>query len=266
MTQPSLFISHGAPDVVIAPSEVRSYLIELGQSLLANGKPDAIVVTSAHFETGSPQVVSDPNPEMIYDFGGFAPELYEITYPAPGDADLASQVSALLTEAGISNHVNTKRGYDHGAWTPLKLMFPDADIPVVQLSIQPQLDADHHFKVGKALKSLREKNILVIGSGHITHNLRAVFNAMRGGIVDQEMARKTDEFTDWIADKLTSGETGDLLGWQQSAPYAVENHPTPEHFFPLFTALGAGGEGARAERLHTSKQYGMFVSDVWQFA
>jgi 4,5-DOPA dioxygenase extradiol len=203
---------------------------------------------------------------MIYDFGGFSAELYEMKYPAPGNADLAGEVSTLLNEAGISNTCNNKRGYDHGTWTPLKLMFPDADIPVVQLSIQPQLNASHHFKVGMALNSLREKNILFVGSGHITHNLRAVFGAMRGGVVDKEMARKTDEFTDWIADKLTSGEMEALLDWQKSAPYAIENHPTPEHFFPLFTAMGAGGKNPRAERLHTSRQYGMFVSDIWQFA
>ena len=195
MKQPSLFISHGAPDIVISPSQVRSFLIDLGKETGARRKPEAIVIASAHHETQALEVVSDPHPGMIYDFGGFAPELYEMRYPAPGDTALAGKVAGLLKKAGIKNSLNTHRGYDHGSWTPLMLMFPDADIPIVQLSIQPHRDAAHHYAVGRALSGLGDENILVIGSGHITHNLRAVFGAMRGGIIDQAKAEKTDRFT-----------------------------------------------------------------------
>ncbi len=265
MRQPSLFISHGGPDIVLGRSEVAAFLAMQGREILERSKPDAIVIASAHFETGQPRVVSDPKPGMIYDFGGFQPELYQMTYPAPGSPPVASVVLEGLKAAGFAAEAVSERGYDHGAWTILKLMFPDADIPVVQVSIQPQEDASHHFALGKALAKLRDSNILVIGSGHITHNLRAVFAAMRHGHVDQTMVAKTKAFTGWIADHLVKGEIDEVLNWRTHAPHALENHPTPEHLMPLFVAAGAGGEKSSAKLLHKSVQHGLLQSDIWEF-
>ncbi|MGB7286430.1 MAG: class III extradiol ring-cleavage dioxygenase [Salaquimonas sp.] len=262
MKQPSIFISHGAPTIVIDGSQISVAIRELSSQF---AKPDAIVIASAHFETNIVEVVSDPAPDMLYDFGPFDPRLFEMDYPAKGSPVIAGQVLQLLKQAGINSQPNSKRPYDHGIWTPLMLAFPEADIPVVQISVQPSKDANHHFKIGKALSGLRDNNILVIGSGHITHNLRAVFNAMQGRVLDPEMKAKTDQFVGYMEQNLVEGNCEALLDWEQGAPFALENHPTPEHFMPLFIAYGAGGENTRATLLHRSTQYELFVSDIWRF-
>src|SRR5262249_22822610 len=143
--------------------------------------PTAIVVVSAHFETDGVAVVTDPSPGMIYDFRGFAPELYEMVYPAPGSTKLAETVFGLLEKAGLEPSRVAERGYDHGTWTPLMLAFPKADIPVVQVSIDPSRDAGWHYGLGRALSPLREEGVLLVGSGHITHNLGAFFSVLRKG-------------------------------------------------------------------------------------
>lgn len=260
---PSLFVSHGGPNVVTDPSEARDYLSGI-ENLV--GRPKAIVIQSAHFETGGPVVVTDPAPGMIYDFGGFSPELYRMTYPAPGEPELAMRVAHLLAGAGMNPRVAPKRGYDHGMWNILKLAFPAADIPVVQLSIDPSRDAAYHHALGAALAPLRQECVLLIGSGHITHNLRAVFSAMRSGMAaDPAMARSVGEFTEWFADRFAAGDREAILDWADRAPHAPENHPTDEHLMPLFFAYGAGGVDAKATRAHASRQYGFFAWDSWMF-
>lgn len=264
MAQPAIFISHGGPNIITDESEARDFLKSLGG---LTGRPDAIVIASAHFETDGPAVVSDSAPEMIYDFGGFAPELYQMVYPAPGSPELAEKVGKLLEEAGFDPTTIEKRGYDHGTWTTMKLAFPQADIPIVQVSIDPGRDADYHFRLGWALAGLRNENILVIGSGHITHNLRAVFSAMRAGIeTDPQMTSKVAAFTEWFAEKFAEGDRESLLHWNERAPFAQDNHPTDEHLMPLFFAWGAGGENASASRIHASRQFGFFAFDAWKFA
>ena len=178
VSMPSVFVSHGGPNVVIEPSEAHDFLASLGRLL---PRPQAIVIVSAHFETEGPVVVTDPNPAMIYDFGGFPQELYEKVSPAPGEPELAMRVATMLASAGLSPRIAPERGYDHGAWNPLILAFPDADIPVVQLSIDPHRDAAYHYALGAALAPLREEGILLLGSGHMTHHLRAVFASSRHG-------------------------------------------------------------------------------------
>ena len=174
---PTLFLSHGGPNIVVSDTPTRAYLKGLAARL---PRPRAIVVMSAHFETGGVAVVTDPRPEMIYDFRGFEPELYEMVYPAPGAPELAGEVLTLLAAAGLDPEPLAQRGYDHGTWTPLLLAYPEADIPIVQVSIDPARDAAWHFGVGRALATLRQTGVLVIGSGHITHNLGAFFAVMRG--------------------------------------------------------------------------------------
>jgi 4,5-DOPA dioxygenase extradiol len=259
---PSVFVSHGGPNIVIEPSEAHDYLATLADRL---PKPKAIVIVSAHFETDGPVVVSDPEPGMIYDFGGFARELYEKIYPAPGAPELAKRIAGMLDEAGLHPQIAPERGYDHGTWNPLILAYPEADIPVVQLSIDPNRDAAYHYALGAALGPLRHEGILLIGSGHITHNLRAVFASMRGGEAAPGMTDKVNGFTEWFAEQFVKGDRDAILDWRDRAPFVAENHPTDEHLMPLFFAYGAAGEGARAERAHNSRQYGFFAWDSWFF-
>ena len=260
---PSIFVSHGGPNVVIDPSEARDYLEGLSKRL---PRPKAIVIMSAHFETDGPVVVRDPQPDMIYDFGGFAPELYEMIYPAPGDPDLAGSVHGLLDQARLSPRYADDRGFDHGVWTVLRLAWPEAEIPVVQVSIDPNRDAAYHHAVGQALAPLRADGILLIGSGHITHNLRALFSVLREGAkADPAMVEKVDAFVGWFSDVIAKRDTQRLLAWRDEAPFVADNHPTDEHLMPLFFAYGAAGEGAEPEHAHASRQMGFFAWDSWIF-
>jgi 4,5-DOPA dioxygenase extradiol len=262
-TFPTLFISHGGPDIVITDTAARHALEGLSDRI---GRPKAIVLVSAHFETQGVTVVTDPKPEMIYDFRGFPAELYEMVYPAPGSPELAGRVIALLDAAGLAPTVIGRRGYDHGAWTPLMLAFPGADIPVVQVSIDPDRDAAWHHRLGEALAPLRDDGILLVGSGHITHNLKALFGVIRGGAApDPELARRIDAFVEWFAERLEAGDREAVLDWKSRAPFPADNHPTDEHLMPIFFALGAAGPASRGERIHHSTSHGMFVSDFYAF-
>jgi 4,5-DOPA dioxygenase extradiol len=264
MTQmPTLFISHGGPNIVLSDTPARRYL-ETVSTLMP--RPKAIVVVSAHFETEGVAVVFDPAPGMIYDFGGFAPELYQMVYPAPGAPELAGRVFDLLQDAGLQPQRIEKRGYDHGTWTPLKLAFPDADIPIVQVSIDPGRDAAWHYSIGQALSGLREDGVLLIGSGHITHNLRAYFSVMRKGAApDPSLADQVAAFTGWFAEKLAKNDTASLLDWKKQAPFPAENHPSDEHLMPIFFAFGAAGRSPVARRVHDSKDHGFFANDSYLF-
>lgn len=263
-SMPTLFISHGGPNIVLDATPARAYLENL--STLLPAEPKAIVIVSAHFETDGVAVVTDPSPGTIHDFGGFAPELYKMVYPAKGDPALAQTVFDRLQEAGLAPHTYEKRGYDHGTWTPLLLAYPDARIPVVQVSIDPKRDAAWHYRIGRALADLRKEGVLLIGSGHITHNLRAFFTVFRHGeMVDPALAEKVDAFTGWFAERLAAGDAEAIMDWKARAPFPAENHPTDEHLMPIFFAYGAAGEGARAERVHASKQMGFFAFDSYLF-
>ena len=262
-TMPSLFISHGGPNIVTDDTPAREFLKSLSQLM---PRPTAIIIVSAHFETDGVAVVTDPSPGMIYDFGGFAPELYQMVYRAPGNPELAERVFGLLDVAGLGPVRVAERGYDHGTWTPLLLAWPKADIPVVQVSVDPRRDAAWHYALGTALAPLREEGMLLIGSGHITHNLRALFPVMRHGKeADPELARQVNAFTAWFAEHLAAGDREAILDWKVRAPYPAENHPTDEHLMPIFFAYGAGGDHPRVERAHSSKQFGFFAWDSYLF-
>ena len=256
--QPSLFISHGSPMLAITPSPARDFLESFGKSLK---KPRAIVIASAHFGTARPAVVADAQPDMIYDFGGFPDALYRIVYPAPGEPEVAMKVAHLLDGAGLAPGVATNRGFDHGTWVPLSLMFPDADIPVVQVSVQPRLGAAHHVTLGRALKPLRDDNILVVGSGTASHNL---YEYSRHGRSEGTPPDWVKTFDAWVRDRAVAGDVDALAAYRDKAPFARENHPTEEHFVPLHVALGAGGEGTRGELLHTSYD-GILSMDAYAF-
>ena len=246
--------------LAIEPSPAREFLSEFGKKL---PRPDAIVIASAHFETEIPAVVTDARPDMIYDFGGFPDALYKINYPAPGQPDVAMKVAHLVHGAGFQTGVISERGFDHGTWVPLSLMYPDADIPIVQLAIQPHLGTAHHVALGRALAALKDQNIMVVGSGSATHNLRE-FSAHRRLKAD-EAPPWVLEFDEWVRARVQEGDTEQLINYRQLAPHAQRNHPTEEHFLPLHVAVGAAGEGAKGELVHSSYANGVLSMDAYVF-
>ncbi len=238
---PSLFISHGAPNLVLYDSPTRTFLSELGAQL---PRPKAVLIMSAHFETSAPTFEAGAHPGMIHDFRGFEPELYRMRYPAPGAPELAEKAFSLAEGAGLAPKLSNGRGYDHGSWAPLMLLYPRADIPVATLSVQPEMGGAHHLALGRALAPLRREGVLVIGSGGATHNLRAFF---AGGAA--KTPQWAESFNEWARERSEAGDEQALGHWE-AGPDALQNHPTPEHFQPFPFAFGAGGQGARGRRLH----------------
>ncbi|MDJ1159839.1 class III extradiol ring-cleavage dioxygenase [Chelatococcus sp. SYSU_G07232] len=257
---PTLFVSHGAPNLVLHNTAARRFLAAFGRTL---PRPRAILVATAHFAAPQPLLTADEWPGTIHDFGGFEPELYRMTYDAPGDPSLAVRAAGLLQDAGFAAAAVRGRGYDHGTWVPLALLYPQADIPVVQLSVQPDLGPAHHLKLGAALAPLREEGVLIVGSGAITHNLHEFFG--KGYPLDAPAPDWVKDFGEWVKDSVQAGATDDLLAYRERAPHGAENHPTEEHFLPLFVAMGAAGQGAHGERVHTSEQYGVLMMDAYRF-
>ena len=255
---PALFLSHGAPTLPLDDVPAREFLQGLGQEL---PRPRAILVASAHWETEVPKLGAAERPETIHDFRGFPPELFRMRYPAPGAPELAERASDLLCAAGIRSRLDQGRGLDHGAWVPLLLMYPDADIPVVPISVQPHLGPAHHVQLGRALAPLRDEGVLVLGSGSFTHDL----SRFRGQALDAEPPADVQAFADWFEKALTEGRTCDLVTYRTRAPGAVQQHPTDEHLLPLYVALGAGGKGAPARHLHASAMHGFLRMDAWAF-
>ncbi len=247
---PSLFVSHGSPMLAVDATQLaHGFLRNLGDTL---PRPESILVISAHWETSAPRVTGAVHLDTIHDFYGFPAPLYELRYPAPGSHDLAKKVAHLL---GPTAGVDLVRGLDHGAWVPLLLMYPQHDIPVLQLSLQTSLGPAYHLKIGEALNPLREQGVLIIGSGGATHNLREYFHPAG----DQQ---PYEDFAVWLHEVLTHRDGEALLDYRRRAPQAARNHPTEEHFLPLFVALGAGG--SQAKRLHHSFDRTLCM-DAWEF-
>lgn len=257
---PSLFVSHGSPMLALQDSPARRFLQQLGQTL---PRPQAILVVSAHWETaGGPAVSLARQPETIHDFGGFPRALFEMQYPAPGAPEAAERAAALLEAAGIPVGRSATRGLDHGAWVPLRLMYPDTDIPVAQLSIVRGAGPAEHRRIGQALAALRDEGVLILASGSLTHNLYE----FRGQGVDAPVPHWVSEFGGWMKARLEADERDALLDYRRAAPYAVENHPTDEHLLPLFVAMGAAGEGAHATQVHASFEHGILAMDAYTFS
>ncbi|MDP1537989.1 MAG: class III extradiol ring-cleavage dioxygenase [Burkholderiales bacterium] len=256
--QPALFVSHGAPTLALEPGPTRGFLAELGAAL---PRPRAILVVSAHWETAAPAVSAAAHPETIHDFYGFPEALYAMRYPAPGAPGLAARAAELLAASGFSGTTAVERGLDHGAWVPLMLMCPEADIPVIQLAVQTALGPAHHWRLGEALRPLRDQGVLIIGSGSVTHNLRE-FGHHRH---DSPPPSWVSEFNGWLHDKVVSLDQQALLDYRARAPQAARNHPTEEHLLPLFVAAGAATPGSRPERLHSAYTYGVIGMDAYRF-
>ncbi len=255
-----VFISHGSPLLLLGKSSARSFLERWGAD---RPRPKAIIAVSAHFETDRPAVVADAKPRMIYDFGGFPKPLYELEYPAAGDPALAARVADRLRDAGLEPEVIPERGFDHGTWVPLMLGYPQADIPVVQLSVQPDMGAAHHFRLGEALAPFADEGVLIYGSGSITHNLYELERESLDAVGSLPMQEWVSSFADWFGEMLAAGDTEALVDYRRRAPNAVRNHPTEEHLLPLFVALGAAGKGAHGVLMHTSGQHGVLRMDAY---
>eukprot|EP00249_Psilotum_nudum_P026999 c34207_g1_i1 orf=178-1098(+) len=246
----TFFISHGSPMTPLVEVEAKDFW--RGWQKFMPNKPKAILAISAHWHTRYPSVNSVVKNETIHDFYGFPAQLYKLKYNAPGAPDLAARITELLKGAGFSSVcVDSKRGLDHGAWVPLYLMYPNADVPVCQLSVQLDADGKHHYKLGKALAPLTREGVLIIGSGSATHNLRTLSSRHD----DTKPAAWALEFDNWLNNSLTNGRFDEVIQFEEKAPHAKTAwtaHPTPDHFLPLLVALGAAGDGAKAERIHTS--------------
>jgi 4,5-DOPA dioxygenase extradiol len=255
---PTLFVSHGAPTLPLTSSPATDFLKHLGDHI---PRPEAILVASAHWETARPEVNSVARNDTIHDFYGFPRALYELRYPAPGDPALARRIVGLLEKAGLHGGIDTTRGLDHGAWVPLLLAYPDADIPVLQLSMQTRLGPAHHERLGAALAALRAEGVLVVGSGSWTHDLRR----FRGQAEDAPEQPDVTAFADWMDRAVREGRREDLIEYRRRAPHAADNHPTEEHLLPLYVAMGAAGPNAKAERLHSSGMFSMLRMDAYSF-
>jgi 4,5-DOPA dioxygenase extradiol len=256
---PTFFISHGSPLHALDAGGAGAAWRSLAESL---PRPRAVLMVSAHWETSLPMLTGGDRLQTIHDFGGFPEPLYRLRYDAPGAPDVARAAADLLHQAGISSSLNACRGIDHGAWVPLRWMYPAVDVPVVQLSVQPGLGTAHHLQLGRALQALTADGVLVIGSGHVTHNLR-----------DWMLSRDRREplpyvtaFADWLERTLAADDEAALLTYRERAPEAARAHPTEEHFLPLFVAIGAAGEHAAARKVHAGLEGAALSMDAYQFS
>lgn len=235
--QPSLFIPHGGGPCFFMPDPagvwrgMGEFLSSIATQLPAT--PRAVLIISGHWETRGFALSAQANPALIFDYYGFPPETYQLTYPAPGDPALAARVVALLGAAGLAAQLDDERGFDHGVFVPLKMAFPDADVPVVALSLDASLDPALHLAAGRALAPLRDDGVLIIGSGMSFHNMR--------GYGDRRFSALSQRFDAWLTDAVSQDaetRSARLIDWSQ-APAARDSHPREEHLLPLMVAAGA---------------------------
>ena len=257
---PTVFISHGSPMLAIEPGPYGNAWRKMANDL---PRPKAMLVVSAHWTTRQPSLTLADKPDTIHDFGGFPAALHAIRYPAPGAPDVAVRVQSLLAGHELPVAMDSDRGLDHGAWVPLLHMYPLADIPVTQLSVQPGLDADWHLRVGDALRPLRKEGVLIIASGSLTHNLYEAAFEDSSVEPSENYAR---EFQAWMYGALLRGDREALKRWHQVAPHAQRAHPTPEHLLPLFVAYGAGGECPSVQRPLANFSLGVLAMDCYVFS
>lgn len=258
-TFPTLFVPHGAPTFALRPGAAGAVMSRTAAAL---PRPRAIVIISPHWDTEIPTVGHAEKLATIHDFYGFPPELYQLSYPATGCPEAAHEVSAAIRNADLPVTEVSSEGLDHGAWIPLRLMFPEADLPVIPVSVQSHRGVAGAYELGRALARLASQGFLVIGSGNVTHNLGDYRIARQNGGQTPAYVR---DFPDWLAEKIMRGDTAALLGYREQAPDAVRAHPSDEHLQPLYVALGAAGENARVERLHTGVSDYVLAMDAYAF-
>lgn len=250
-----IFVCHGGPTLVAEKNEYTDFLKDLGKKLT----PKSVVIFTAHWESEIITISSiEGTYDMIYDFSGFPKELYSIKYPAKGSVEVALKLQSMLTNKGIESKLDENRGLDHGAWDVLYLMYPKADIPVVQVSINPELAMEKQYEIGRAIKELGKEDILVIGTGSTVHNLATLdWNSEKA----EEWAV---EFDSWLIKKVENNDKGELFNYRQLAPYAKRAVPREEHIVPLFIAMGSGNRD-KPKLLHQSYAYGTLSYICFEF-
>lgn len=259
MRLPTLFLPHGAPTFALRPGAAGLAMSQMASRL---ARPRAVVIVSPHWESQTAQVGTGERLETIHDFFGFPAELYEIQYPATGCPEAAHEVIDVLRAAGLKVDEAPERGLDHGAWVPLRQMYPDADVPIIPISLQSHLGVRGAYQLGQALAPLRDKDFLIIGSGNITHNLGDYRIASAQPNVAFDYLR---DFPHWMTEQLEQQKIDALLEYRQRAPGAVRAHPTDEHLQPLYVALGAAGPQAAVKHVHTGISDYVLAMDAYAF-
>ncbi|HEY9898668.1 MAG TPA: class III extradiol ring-cleavage dioxygenase [Pantanalinema sp.] len=261
---PTLYIPHGGGPCFFmdpmpgAPADMwesmAAYLRGIASAV--GVRPKAVLVISGHWEVERPTLNVAPKPELLYDYYGFPEHTYRLKYPAPGSPEVAARVRELLAASGIESGEDATRGLDHGVFVPFMLIYPEADVPIVQLSLQANLDAADHLAIGRALAPLRDEGVLIVGSGMSYHNLRAFFGEQ------PEANRLAEAFDDWLNDALgdpsRASRDAKLSSWHL-APGGRFSHPRPEHLIPLMVAAGAAGDDP-ASRTYNDRLFGKAVS------
>lgn len=253
---PSVFVSHGAPTFALEPGQAGPVLAALGRAL---PHPEAVLLVSPHWITPSPHVGLAAQPQTIHDFGGFPQALYQLNYPAHGHPTLARRTVDVLSAAGWAAHADEQRGLDHGAWVPLRYLYPSADVPVFQVSLPAKLTADSAWALGEALAPLADDGVLIVGSGSLTHNL-ADFRARQTGDM-----RYVLDFSSWVREAVTGRDGARLRRTLNEAPQAARAHPTPEHFWPLLVAAGASPASQPWQFIDGGIASGMLAMDAVVF-
>jgi 4,5-DOPA dioxygenase extradiol len=255
-TLPTLFISHGSPMHALDAGPAGNAWAALARTL---PRPRAIVIASAHWDTAVPMLTGTSRLTTIHDFSGFPPPLYQLRYDAPGAPDIAQRAVALLKDAGMAAGVDGSRGLDHGAWVPLRFMYPQADVPVVQLSVQTARGVEHHWQLGRALAPLAGEGVLVIGSGHATHNLRDWRPASDSPLPYAQ------HFADWLAQRIAAGDHLSVSEYRDTQADGARAHPSEEHLVPLLVAWGAAASDAKAERFYQGIEGAALAMDAYAF-
>ncbi|HET8748985.1 MAG TPA: class III extradiol ring-cleavage dioxygenase [Ramlibacter sp.] len=254
---PVLFLSHGAPTFALEPGRLGPQLVAAGEAL---PRPRAVLVVSPHWMTRGVRVATTAAPATVHDFGGFDRALYRIQYPAPGHPQLAARTVEVLRAAGWHAEADPQQGLDHGAWVPVRFLYPDADVPVFQVSLPATLSPQQAYALGQALAPLRDEGVMIVGSGSMTHNLYEF--RMTGDGHEAQYAR---EFADWVRAAIEARDDARLVDTLALAPHAQRAHPTPEHFLPLLVAAGAAQGEREVEALEGGITYGVLSMDSYLF-
>lgn len=253
-TAPVFFISHGAPTFALEPGKLGARLHDLGKTVSGVA---AVLVVSPHWQTRGLSVMANEAPATLHDFGGFPRALYGLQYPAPGHLAFAVEASRLLAAAGFVVELDPARGRDHGAWVPLLHLLPDAATPVFQVSMPYTLDAAGAWRLGEALAPLRQRGVMIVGSGSMTHNLGEFRESAAGE------AAYVGEFAAWVRQAVLDGATDALLDYRRRAPHATRAHPTEEHFLPLLVAASAAADGSAVQVIDGGTTYAVLSMESY---
>ncbi len=252
--------------IALDPREAGAFMQRLGPAIVQqHSRPRALLMASAHTTSAVPTLLAAVRHGAVHDFGGFDRRLFQMRYDVPGAPALALQVQSLLLAAGIDARISAAGGLDHGIWTPLRYLFPDADVPVLPLAWPAHASPAELFAIGRALAPLADEGVLLIGSGSITHNLQRVFAGGLQTPADAPATPESQAFRGWMADRIAAADWPALFDYRRQAPHAVLMHPSDEHLLPLFIAAGASPCGQGGIRIHDSQTHGELGMDAYAF-